>query len=125
MEYHPYHFGVLKGLLRQQLNGHHWLKLTVADRNKIASKIKFKISENHCKKVLSENGKPPGKLSQQSLDALAVHVGYKSWNHFTISHPLSQKQYYELLKPKMKKELDKIIEQQLMQLQVQQLVLEF
>lgn len=94
MDLHPFQFGLLKALIRHKVNGHYSIKLTVAQRHEIAKTIKGSISESYCKRVLSENGKPPKTLSQQSLDGLAAYAGYKNWSNFTNLNPVPPALYF-------------------------------
>lgn len=115
---HPYHFELLRGLIRRKLKGDHRIPLSCADRLKLVTELGAKVAESYVTKVLSESNRNPRYLSQFVLDQLARTTGHADWNELLRKNPVPDGLYDRLMRPKARKLLYRSVEQRLQQLKL-------
>jgi hypothetical protein len=110
MDIHPYHYQLLRGLIRLKLKGDHRIPLTCKDREQLVEKEKLSISKSHIMKVLSEGEHAPRKLSQHVLNELMHCAMGLSWNDFLKQNPVPEEQFFALMGKKGKKKLPQAVD---------------
>jgi hypothetical protein len=107
---HPYHYRLMRCLVRQKVKGDHRIPLTCADREALVDSMGLQVSKSHILKVLSEGERARDRLSQFVLDELMRCIGQQDWNAFLRHNPVPDGQFDTLMLPKAKKLLMKAVE---------------
>lgn len=110
MMVHPYHYQLMRCLIRQKVKGDHRIPLTCADRQELVDKWHLRISKNHILKVLSEGDRACCQLSQFVLNELMRCVDYEDWNDFLRQNPVPEGQFDELQRVRAKKKVQQAVE---------------
>jgi len=113
MMVHPYHFRLIKYMIRIQLKGNHHSLLSCADRWEYRKAHGLTLSEAYIKKVLRENGPPPDRLSQHTMDQLVKGLGYCNWNEFARTNPLPEGLPLVVKSKKMDRRVEELVLQRL------------
>ena len=116
MEIHPYHYQLLRGLIRLKLKGDHRIPLTCKDREQLVEEKKLSISTSHIIKVLSEGEHAPTKLSQHVLNELMHCAMGLSWNDFLKQNPVAEGQFFALMGNKGQKKLQQAVDARIAEL---------
>lgn len=110
---HPYHFQLVRCLIRKKVKGDHHIPLTCADRESLADSLNLSVSKSKMVKVLREKGHEHRSLSQHTMDQLVRYVGYSDWNDFLRKNPVPDGKYYDLQKLKARKLLEELVEKRM------------
>ncbi|MCF8256577.1 MAG: hypothetical protein K9J06_03435 [Flavobacteriales bacterium] len=115
---HPYHYQLMRDLVRIKVKGDHRIPLTCADRLSLVANKNVHISKAYIMKVLSEGDCAPCHLSQSVLDELMRFAGHTDWNSFLRKNPVPEGQHYPLMGKKGKKKLHLAVEARIAELKL-------
>ncbi len=113
---HPYHFRLMRLLVRKKVKGDHRIPLTCADRVELVEEEKVDLSRDHILKVLTESDSPPQNHIQRALNEVVRLIGYKDWNEFLRKNPLPAAFYCKKRGRKPKNMIPDAVEQRLKEL---------
>jgi len=116
MVIHPYHYQLMRCLIRFHVKGDHRIPLTCADRTELVDSLNLTISKSSIVKVLSEGQKARKEVSQHVLDQLMRCINYTNWNSFLQKNPVPKGEYYILLRAKSRKKLLQAVEERMLEL---------
>jgi len=116
MAIHPYHYQLLRCLIRLKLKGDHRIPLTCLDRKQLVEEMKLSISISHIIKVLSEGERARDNLSQHVLNELMRFAMEQSWNDFLKQNPVPEGQYFALMGKKGRKKLQQAVDARIAEL---------
>ena len=112
----PYHFRLMRCLIRLKVKGDYRIRLTCADRIALVENLKLDVSKSYIVKILSEGDSMTTNLSQYVLNQLANSVGYADWNAFLRANPIPESKYKLLSRRRYKRVLNELVEQRITEL---------
>jgi|GEM_PF-2167081 len=113
---HPYHFRLMRCLIRKKVKGDHRIPLTCADRVALVKDHKLKVSEHYILKVLSEGDSLHQTPSQYVLDDVVRTIDHKNWNEFLRKNPIPEKFYCKKRGRKPKNLLQDMVDKRVQEL---------
>ena len=125
MMVHPFHYRLLKYMIRKKMKGDHRALLSCADRLDYLKEHGLKLSETLIKRILCEDGLPPPSLLQHTLNELVRGVGYRDWNAFIRANPVPEGLPPNIKKKKLEMQLEESVQKCLKKWCSAQLALEF